>query len=188
MAARYRRRRRPPRWVRRLRRWVHRNNGRMTGAAVACGLLLAFLVHHAAAAPATARTVPATVAAAPGGSSYTPATWARALLRSLGDPRTGCDLAAVTAWESAEGGNWGDAAQYNPLNTTQTEPGSYAVNSAGVQAFTSWRSGFAATITVINNGLYGPILAALAAGDNAQAVADAVTRSHWGTGQFEVEC
>jgi hypothetical protein len=154
-------------------------------SAVAAGLLLA-AGHGPAAAGHAGNTLTAKVV--PGGSSYTPASWAAAFLAGGGWPQTSCNLAAIQAWEAAEGGNWNNSAQYNPLNTTQQEPGSRPVNSAGVQAFPSWQEGFQANLTVINNGLYGGILAALRAGDNAQAVADAVAASPWGTAPFQASC
>jgi hypothetical protein len=131
---------------------------------------------------------PAAVAIAPGGSAYTPASWASAFLGMLGEPQTPCNLGAVTAWENAEGGAWVDGATANPLNTTQPEPGSYGINSDNVMAYPSWQEGFEANATAITNGFYGGILSALRAGDNAQAVADAVASSPWGTEQFEASC
>lgn len=124
----------------------------------------------------------------PSGSAYTPRSWARALLRAEGLPRTRCNVRAITAWEAAEGGHWANSARFNPLDTTQREPGSYAMNSVGVQAYTSWRSGFRATTATLNNGRYGAILGALHAGDDAQAVANAVGSSPWGTGAFTATC
>jgi hypothetical protein len=42
----------------------------------------------------------------------------------------------------------------------------------------------AANVKVINNGLYGPILAALQQGTNANDVATAIANSKWGTGHL----
>lgn len=123
-----------------------------------------------------------------GAGQYTPASWARTLLRADGLPRTPCNVGAVTAWERAEGGHWANAARFNPLDTTQTEPGSQPMNSVGVQAYTSWRQGLRATVTTLNNGNYGAVLSALQSGDNAQAVAGAVGSSPWGTGGFQANC
>ncbi len=116
--------------------------------------------------------------------AYTPFTWARALLAQLGMPETTDNLAAITAWEMAEGGHWYNGAHFNPLNTTQPEPGAVAMNSVGVKAYVNWAQGFRATITTLRNGLYGGILAALSKGDDALAVAHAVAASPWGTGDF----
>jgi peptidoglycan hydrolase CwlO-like protein len=115
---------------------------------------------------------------------YTPLTWAKALLQQIGMPLTAQNIAALTAWELAEGGHWHNSAHYNPLNTTMPEPGASAMNSVGVKAYVSWTQGFAATIATLRNGYYGGILAALRAGDDAIAVADAVAASPWGTGNF----
>jgi hypothetical protein len=154
------------------------------GVAVAVGLALA-VAHphhgHASAASLTAARIPA-------GGSYTPQSWAATFLSVLGMPRTPCNLGAIDAWEAAEGGNWANAAAANPLNTTMPAPGSWAVNSVGVRAYPTWREGLAATIQTITNGRYGTILSALHAGNDAQAVADAVTASPWGTGTFGASC
>jgi len=115
---------------------------------------------------------------------YTQLTWAKALLEQLRLPLTSQNTAAITAWEMAEGGHWHNSAHYNPLNTTMPEPGATAMNSVGVKAYLSWAQGFTATIATLRNGYYGGILAALRAGDDAIAVADAVASSPWGTGNF----
>ena len=151
------------------RRYRSRGSGRFVISAVAAGIGLATLTgHHAATGGATAITDRAVI---PGGSAYTPTSWAVALLTSGGWPRTSCNIGAITACENAEGGNWANSARFNPLDTTEPEPGSYPMNSAGVQAYTSWAEGFRATLTTLANGNYGAILAALASGDSAQAVA-----------------
>ncbi len=116
---------------------------------------------------------------------YTPLTWAKALLQQIGMPLTGANVAAVTAWEMAEGGHWHNSAHYNPLNTTQPEPGATSMNSVGVKAYLSWAQGFRATITTLHNGYYEKILAALRAGNDAIAVSHAVAASPWGTGNFD---
>ena len=155
-------------------------------SAVAAGIGLAALTgHHATTGGAAAVTARAVV---PDGSAYTPASWAVALLTSGGWPRTACNIGAITAWENAEGGNWANSARFNPLDTTEPQPGSYPMNSVGVQAYTSWAEGFRATLTTLANGNYGGILAALAAGDSAQAVAVAVAASPWGTAPFQAAC
>jgi hypothetical protein len=157
-------------------------NQKFAGSAVAAGLLLAAAHGHT---PPAAVTASATI---PGGSAYTPSSWAAGLLSAGGWPQTSCNLAAVTAWEQAEGGNWQNAARFNPLDTTQPEPGSWGINSAGVRAYPSWQAGFAATLTTLGNGQYGPILSALRSGGSAQAVADAVASSPWGTPAFQASC
>ena len=153
-------------------------------SAVTVGFLLAVSNGHAVTrgSAATTRVV------IPDGSAYTPSSWAGALLSAGGWPQTACNLGAIEAWERAEGGNWENSAAYNPLDTTQPETGSSAMNSAGVRAYPSWQAGFQATLATLENGNYPAILSALSAGDNAQAVANAVAASPWGTGAFQATC
>ena len=127
---------------------------------------------------------PELMKAPPGG--HTPVTWAKALLLALRMPTTTQNMAAIIAWEMAEGGHWYNSAHYNPLNTTWRMPGATSMNSVGVKAYVSWAQGLAATLNTLHNGLYERILAALRAGNDAQAVADAVAASPWGTGSFAV--
>jgi hypothetical protein len=124
----------------------------------------------------------------PSGGSYTPRSFARAVLRAEGDPRTPANVCAIVSWEAAEGGHWNNTAAYNPLNTTQPEPGSSPMNPVGVQSYTSWHEGLRATVDTLNNGNYPGILAALSAGDDAQEVANAVGAAPWGTGWFAAGC
>jgi peptidoglycan hydrolase CwlO-like protein len=118
------------------------------------------------------------------GGKITQVTWAQAFVKSLGMPITADNVAAVVAWEMAEGGHWYNTAYYNPLNTTQSMPGATIFNSVGVKAYTSWAQGLKASVITIRNGYYGGILDALRRGNDAQAVADAVAASPWGTGSF----
>ena len=146
-------------------------------------------------APASGGGTALTMAAVPAAGSYTPASWASAFLGVIGEPRTSCDLGAIEGWEDAEsGGDLGTGlpddpdVTHNPLNTARGEPGSYAINSDGVQSYPSWSEGLQANAAAITNGLYGGILAALQAGNNAQNVADAVASSPWGTAPFSATC
>jgi peptidoglycan hydrolase CwlO-like protein len=134
---------------------------------------------------ALAAGLPASLMKAPPGG-HTPVTWAKALMQALGMPQTTENMAALIAWEMAEGGHWYNSAHYNPLNTTWRMPGATAMNSVGVKAYLSWAQGLAATVNTFHNGLYEGILAALHAGNDAQAVADAVATSPWGTNSFDV--
>jgi peptidoglycan hydrolase CwlO-like protein len=111
-------------------------------------------------------------------------TWARALLVAMRFPVTADNVAAITAWEMAEGGHWYNTAYYNPLNTTQSMPGATVFNSVGVKAYTSWKQGLEATMITLKNGYYGGILDALKSGNDSEAVARAVGASPWGTGDF----
>ena len=115
---------------------------------------------------------------------FTQLTWARALLVAMRFPVTADNVAAITAWEMAEGGHWYNTAYYNPLNTTQSMPGATVFNSVGVKAYTSWKQGLEATMITLKNGYYGGILDAMRRGNDATAVAAAVGASPWGTGNF----
>ncbi len=134
---------------------------------------------------ALAAGLPASLMKAPRGG-HTPVTWAKALLVALDMPVTTANLAAIIAWEMAEGGHWYNSAHCNPLNTTWRMPGATSMNSVGVKAYLSWSQGLAATVNTLHNGLYEGILAALRDGSDAQAVADAVGASPWGTNSFDV--
>jgi peptidoglycan hydrolase CwlO-like protein len=120
------------------------------------------------------------------GGKVTQVTWAQAFVKALGMPMTADNVAAIVAWEMAEGGHWYNTAYYNPLNTTQSMPGATVFNSVGVKAYVSWAQGLKATVITIRNGYYGGILDALRSGNDAQAVAGAVASSPWGTGSFNV--
>jgi peptidoglycan hydrolase CwlO-like protein len=115
---------------------------------------------------------------------FTQLTWAKALLVAMRLPVTADNVAAITAWEMAEGGHWYNTAYYNPLNTTQDMPGATVFNSVGVKAYTSWKQGLEATVKTMKNGYYGGIIEALGRGNDATAVAAAVGASPWGTGNF----
>ena len=163
---------------------------KFAGSAAAAGLLLALAHGHTPPAAVIASTT------IPGGNTYTPPSWAATLLSAGGWPRTRCNLAAITAWEQAEGGNWQNNAAYNPLNTTYDGNGTWeakglvtaTINGPGVRAYNSWRTGFTATLATLGNGNYDPIVSALSAGTDAQAVASAVAASPWGTAPFTATC
>lgn len=100
----------------------------------------------------------------PRNGGVTPHSWAVSLLQALGAPQTKANVDSIVSWEAAEGGNWRNTATYDPLNTTQVEPGSTPVNPIGVQAYTSWSEGLNATVTTLHNGDYNDILGALRSG------------------------
>lgn len=118
-------------------------------------------------------------------SSYTPHSWARALLHDGRWPASSCNVAAVTAWEAGEG-DWthGHAGWHNPLNDKLPEPGSVNATADGVQKYTSWGSGLTATLATLGGPDYGQIRSALAAGNSAQAVADAIVASPWAASNY----
>jgi murein DD-endopeptidase MepM/ murein hydrolase activator NlpD len=108
--------------------------------------------------------------------------WATDFLSKLGKPTTEANINAVTTWMAWEGGHWKNSAHYNPLNTTlETRNATGSMNPVGVQRYASWEAGLDATLQTIRNGRYENILAALQAGNNPQAVFQAVNASPWGT-------
>jgi hypothetical protein len=116
-------------------------------------------------------------------SAETPLLWASAILAAMGWPQTKSNIDAMVAWEQAEGGAWDNTASYNPLNTTQTESGSTSANSVGVQAYTSWAQGLAATVATLNQNQrgYSAIRAAFASGNASSTLPAALSSSAWGT-------
>ena len=88
---------------------------------------------------------------------------------------------AIVTWCAFEG----SPALRNPLDATEGQPGSWPIkgNSAGVQNYTSIGEGLNAVLATLHGhfGRYGPILEALAKGDCACSVTEAVANSAWGT-------
>jgi uncharacterized protein YukE len=114
----------------------------------------------------------------------TPGDFAVALCQQLGAPVTQSNLQFLIAWEKEEGGNWNNAARYNPLNTTMGAPGATSMNSVGVKAYTSWDQGLASTVAALRNGLYNDILADLRAGNAAQTAVNAAGLRTWSGGGY----
>jgi hypothetical protein len=122
----------------------------------------------------------------PGGSILdNPDGWAKALLSADSLPLTACNLSAVTEWEAREGGGFGNQAAYDPLNVNPGPgagwPGYPAI---GAWAFPDATTGLRYTVATLGNGDYGGILAALRAGNNAQAVCDAIMASPWAASHY----
>lgn len=122
--------------------------------------------------------------AAFGGDNLHSGSWAHDLLSMLNLPITFENIKAMTAWQKAEGGgsDGPSHSNFNWLNTTRSMPGSTTINKVGVRSFASYHDGLVATAGALTNGLYGNILDALKAGNNAHAVAQAVESGPWGTG------
>jgi len=95
----------------------------------------------------------------------TPNDFANVLLGRLGAPDSPDNVADIDAWEKMEGGNWSNPDAYNPLDTTQSEPGSESTNGNGVQKYTSWNEGISATVATLENGDYGSIVSDLQQGN-----------------------
>ena len=121
-----------------------------------------------------------------GGTSLdTRAGWARALLAADRLPQTSCNMSAVLEWEAREGGGFGNQAHFNPLNVN---PGPGAgwpgYNATGAWAFPDAQTGLRYTVSTLNNGYYGGILAALRRGNSAQAVCNAIMASPWAASRY----
>ncbi|HXZ61247.1 MAG TPA: hypothetical protein VEG62_00795 [Acidimicrobiales bacterium] len=128
---------------------------------------------------------------------YNPVDFANAFLNAISMPTTSDNIEAIMAWERAEGGNWENTAKFNPLDTTwpgggQSYDGSTSMNSVNVQAYKDWDDGvYATAMTITDDGNYPDsftqdtgydnVMSALAAGNNAANVTNAVDNSEWGT-------
>ncbi|MGH8397489.1 MAG: hypothetical protein ACRETA_04500 [Gammaproteobacteria bacterium] len=121
-------------------------------------------------------------------STYTRQQWAVAFLNGLGNANPSQSVVNwVINWTNQEGNAVGGQGDFNLLNTTQSEPGSYGGGSQGnIQYFDSFSSGIAANDQVIQNGLYPDLLSALQNNDfNALASGSGNIVSEmgtWGTG------
>jgi hypothetical protein len=119
-----------------------------------------------------------------GGDNLHSGSWAHDLLSMLNLPTSFENIKALTAWQKAEGGGSDGPSHtnFNWLNTTRPLPGSSTINKVGVRSYANYHDGLVATAGALTNGRYGNILAALAQGTNAHAVASAIEASPWGTG------
>lgn len=182
----YRRHRPPARY-----RYRGYRKGRNDKAAIAicAALVLAAAgagAHGTAVAGGHASAAAGIPAPVPGGSDLgTRSGWARALLAADSLPVTSCNLSAVTMWEIREGGGFGNQAHFNPLNVNPGPGAGWPGYSAiGAWAFPDAATGLRYTVSTLNNGYYGGILAALRAGNSAQAVCDAIMASPWAASRY----
>ncbi len=115
----------------------------------------------------------------------TPLLFATSLLQAMGWPLTQSNVNALVAWEAAEGGNWENSARYNPLNTTEPEPGatSAGTQQRSIRSYVSWAQGLAATAATLaqNQRGYAGIRQAFASGNASAALPAALNASAWGT-------
>jgi len=107
------------------------------------------------------------------------AWWCVSLLDRLGFPVTVENLHGLYAWIEAESNA---ASLLNPLATTMGAPGARIANSVGVKGYPNDDIGLDATVRTLRNGNYPAILDALARGDSAMRLVQAVAASPWGTG------
>ena len=103
---------------------------------------------------------------------------AQAILAGIGAPVTPGGVAILVAWQACEGG---PATRHNPLNTTLPMPGSFAINSQGVQAYPTEAEGITATVQTLQNGLYPQIVSALRSGQPAAFLDAQGEIQTWGT-------
>src|SRR5258706_11254188 len=66
----------------------------------------------------------------------------------------------LAIWQACEGGS----ATWNPINTTQPEPGATNYNSVGVKNYPDKATGIRGTATTLTNGYYPGIVADLRSG------------------------
>src|SRR6476620_3671111 len=93
-------------------------------------------------------------------------SFATAVLQKLNVTPTPGALQAMVGWMNAEGGHWHNDAKYNPLNTTQSEPGAGNTGTQGnIKVYRNWNQGVDATVATLKNGRYGGIISALKSGN-----------------------
>jgi hypothetical protein len=110
--------------------------------------------------------------------------WATDFLNAIGAPLTPQNLAFMNAWIAKESGQYPISYGWNPLNTTQTGPGSYGGGAQGnIQFFPDYQSGLAANVQTIKNGYYGDLLSVLRGGAPTIG-APYHGLSIWGTGSL----
>ncbi len=127
----------------------------------------------------------------PDRGSFDRVTWAIDFLKGLGKPVTTENKVGIVAWTIMEGGHTGNSATWNPLCTTKRYQGknvpmggNFGQNGGTpVQAYPTYAIGLEMTIATLNGGAngYAQIRAALDAGTSAEAIADAIGHSSWGT-------
>ena len=121
-----------------------------------------------------------------------PTDFANALLGALGLPDSKTNVDNVVGWEALEGGNWGNTAKYNPLNTSEQAPGSVNYNTgqpgSGVQAYTNWQEGIDATVQTLQNSNptynYSGITAALNTSQPWNDFLKSLQNSSWDGGRY----
>ena len=124
----------------------------------------------------------------------TPRTFAQALLGALELPVTYNNIAALIAWQAAEGGHWFNTAKYNPLNTTRELPGSVLWNPLwtdaqgvkhGVQSYQSWDQGLEATAKTLAQKNFTSIRVTLGRDADPATTLAEVKKTPWGTANLQ---
>lgn len=122
---------------------------------------------------------------------FTQKDWAVDFLTRIGAPTSPGNVAAVIAWEQAEGGHFVNNATYNPLNTTEPAGATKSINSVGVKAYPSYEAGMAATLKTItspaNAGFGYPAIVAGFQRNDPLGALNALAASKWGTGSLALK-
>ena len=115
------------------------------------------------------------------------ASWIGSLLTALGDPHTQANENSVAHWIRHETAGWppadGGTVVNNPMNTSQPEPGSTVLNSAGVRIYPDLAEGLQATVATLENGRYADILSQLRSGAGLTSGASSGL-STWSNGAY----
>jgi cell wall-associated NlpC family hydrolase len=125
----------------------------------------------------------------PGGASTSsianPTAFSKAVLAGLGLSATATDVENINAWQQHEG-QWTVAGgsnpyyapnMHDPLNTNLPMPGGHALK--GTWSYPDWATGVKASVSTIQQGNMGAILASLKANDNIGAFTKALESSPW---------
>jgi len=122
------------------------------------------------------------------GFSGSNSTWAGGILSGINAQCTGNNMAKMIAWNACEGNLAGHSGLgiNNPFNITadsyqQATHGTGAVNSAGVQNFSTITAGVAGTVAKLNEPFASAIKSNLVNDGSFKAFASAVGSSGWGT-------
>lgn len=105
--------------------------------------------------------------------------FAKRLAAKMGWKYTIHQRRALQSLMQAEGGD----AKGNPLNTTQTMPGSTDFNSVGVQNFINPGEGIDATVKTLKQSRFDDIVHAFTANRPAAEIISIWGDSEWGTGK-----
>ena len=134
-------------------------------------------------------------AQAGGASGFSQKDFALALLKGLGvsTSKNNNALNNVMSWETIEGGNWGNTAYYNPLNTSYQLNGSVNYNSkksgSGVQAYNDWEQGITASVNTLTGAQadsrgYSAIVNGLKSGVGSAEFLKLLKNSAWDAGHY----
>lgn len=131
------------------------------------------------------QTTPNPLTGSPGGATG----WGNGILQGIGAPCSFNNQNKMNAWNKAEGNVQGHSGLgiNNPFNITADsyQPATHgdlgAVNSVGVQSFSTLTAGIAGTIAKLNEPFAAAIKSNLVSDGSTQAFANAVGASGWGT-------